>query len=232
MPCEQAMNGSTVLVGKQRDTAPSRGLVDFVRLDRLYCCVSESLHLGSFFFSFFFWSLFSKLILFTSYLLRIVVAEIREMWNFLYPFWNCLVFLSLLDQDYNFLWVETPNALSLFFFFTLKRTLGYYYGNDQNTTKTIKSRQWLCSNCQLYTFHSVLYVFSERRTGYLMPPYAIAIHSSGSVLQEWWSAPKASLVERSYLFLCLFDKDEHWKIWFSGLKYDNRLGTKEIKYSR
>ena len=73
------------------------------------------------------------------------------------------------------------------FFFTLKRTLGYYYGNDQNTTKTIKSRQWLCSNCHLYTFHSVLYVFSERKTGYLMPPYAIAIHSSGSVLQEWWS---------------------------------------------
>lgn len=71
------------------------------------------------FFSFFFWSLFSKLILFTSYLLRIVVAEIREMWNFLYPFWNCLVFLSLLYQDYNFLWVETPNALSLFFFFLL-----------------------------------------------------------------------------------------------------------------
>lgn len=119
-----------------------------------------------------------------------------------------------------------------FFFFTLKRTLGYYYGNDQNTTKTIKSRLWLCSNCQLYTFHSVLYVFSERKTGYLMPPYALAIHSSGSVLQEWWSAPKASLVERSYLFLCLFDKDEHWKIWFCGLKYDNRLGTKEIKYSR
>ena len=81
------MNGSTVLVGKQRDTAPSRGLVDFVRLDRLYCCVSESLHLGSFFFFlFFFWSLYSKPILFTSYLLRIVVAEIREMWNFLYPF--------------------------------------------------------------------------------------------------------------------------------------------------
>lgn len=181
--------------------------------------------------SFFFRSLYSKLILFTSYLLRIVVAEIREMWNFLYPFWNCLVFLSLLYQDYNFLWVETPNALSLFFF-TLKRTLGYYYGNDQNTTKTIKSRLWLCSNCQLYTFHSVLYVFSERKTGYLMPPYALAIHSSGSVLQEWWSAPKASLIERSYLFLCLFDKDEHWKIWFCGLKYDNRLGTKEIKYSR
>ena len=83
IPCEQAMNGSTVLVGKQRDTAPSRGLVDFVRLDRLYCCVSESLHLGSFFFFFFFfWSLYSKLILFTSYLLRIVVAEIREMWTF------------------------------------------------------------------------------------------------------------------------------------------------------
>lgn len=120
----------------------------------------------------------------------------------------------------------------IIFFFTLKRTLGYYYGNDQNTTKTIKSRLWLCSNCQLYTFHSVLYVFSERKTGYLMPPYALAIHSSGSVLQEWWSAPKASLVERSYLFLCLFDKDEHWKIWFCGLKYDNRLGTKEIKYSR
>ena len=119
-----------------------------------------------------------------------------------------------------------------FFYFTLKRTLGYYYGNDQNTTKTIKSRLWLCSNCQLYTFHSVLYVFSERKTGYLMPPYALAIHSSGSVLQEWWSAPKASLVERSYLFLCLFDKDEYWKIWFCGLKYDNRLGTKEIKYSR
>lgn len=69
-----------------------------------------------FFLFFFSFNLFSKLILFTSYLLRIVVAEIREMWNFLYPFWNCLVFLSLLYQDYNFLWVETPNALSLFFF--------------------------------------------------------------------------------------------------------------------
>ena len=124
IPCEQAMNGSTVLVGKQRDTAPSRGLVDFVRLDRLYCCVSESLHLGPFFFSFFLWSLYSKLMLFTSYLLRIVVAEIREMWNFLYPFWNCLVFLSLLYQDYNFLWVETPNALSFFFFFYFKANVG------------------------------------------------------------------------------------------------------------
>lgn len=84
------------------------------------------------FFSFFFWFLFSKLILFTSYLLRIVVAEI--LFEIVWFFSVCYTRITTFYE-----W-RRRILFHYFFFFTLKRTLGYYYWNDQNTTKTIKSR--------------------------------------------------------------------------------------------